>query len=218
MLLLLGFIGVLICLPAYIVGELWHWQVPVAYASYVFLFSSAILRSFLYGNLSKQKDDRQRKTRKDNLSYKVMVFGLPISHWVGIYEFFYPMIPLPQILSFVLTPLSLILMTLAIVLNHHSAYRLGKFYDRLNILDEHRLIKNGAYRLIRHPIYTSYLLLFTGFCFLFASPLAFVLIMTVCIIGYRSRIKVEEEMLLQRFGKEYSGYMKGTKRLFPFLY
>jgi protein-S-isoprenylcysteine O-methyltransferase Ste14 len=32
------------------------------------------------------------------------------------------------------------------------------------------------------------------------------------------RIKIEEKMLLDRFGAEYGNYMESTKKLIPFIY
>ncbi|ACF12481.1 Isoprenylcysteine carboxyl methyltransferase [Chloroherpeton thalassium ATCC 35110] len=212
------FVGLLILLPSYFFGNPYDWRVPLAYFSYFSLFSSFLLRSVRYGNLSATKTDRQRKTRADSLSYKILFWGLTVAHWLSIYEYFHPILTLSDTVATTLTPLGIIFMAGAILLNHHAAHTLGKFFDRLHISDGHQLITTGAYRFVRHPIYTSYLCLFLGFCLLFKSAVACLLMFIVCFIGYRSRIKLEENMLLEQFGAEYEAYRNSTKRLFPFLY
>ncbi|MFC1915087.1 methyltransferase family protein [Chloroflexota bacterium] len=78
------------------------------------------------------------------------------------------------------------------------------------------LVKTGVYKYIRHPLYSSLILLGWG-AFLkemsFLPAILAILATTFAIATAR----VEEKENLQRFGDEYASYMKSTKRFLPFL-
>ena len=100
----------------------------------------------------------------------------------------------------------------------HAIYLLrvvGKPSD--NLEDTTQLVETGAYRYIRHPLYSS--LLFLGWGAFFKAPgwLAglLVLIATTSLI---LTAKVEERENLSKFGDEYAAYMKKTKMFVPFLF
>ena len=78
------------------------------------------------------------------------------------------------------------------------------------------LIKRGAYRYIRHPLYGS-LLLFGWGVFL-KEPSFFSAIVTAAASMFLVvTAKVEEGENIQKFGGEYVTYMKETKMFIPFL-
>lgn len=80
-----------------------------------------------------------------------------------------------------------------------------------------KLVTSGVYRYIRHPLYSSLLLLNWGAFFkdisllgeLLAILATFFLILTA---------KADEAECLQTFGAGYQEYMKRTKMFIPFLY
>ncbi|MEM1153645.1 MAG: isoprenylcysteine carboxylmethyltransferase family protein [Pseudomonadota bacterium] len=95
---------------------------------------------------------------------------------------------------------------------------LGKFFDRLTIKSDHRLVREGIYRRVRHPIYTSYILLFLGFVALLQSLLGLILPLATCVLWFGNRMAIEEKMLEEEFGEEYRSYCRESKRLYPFIY
>ena len=78
------------------------------------------------------------------------------------------------------------------------------------------LVKKGVYKYIRHPLYSSLMSLSWGIFFkdfsLFSTAL--VLIATIFLIA---TAMVEEKENIQKFGAEYTAYIKTTKRFIPFL-
>jgi protein-S-isoprenylcysteine O-methyltransferase Ste14 len=82
-------------------------------------------------------------------------------------------------------------------------------------VEEQRLIRNGPYRYIRHPIYTGFVCGFCGtFITLGASLLGFIIIL----ISYIAKIIIEENFLVTEFGDEYREYMNESWALIPFIF
>lgn len=72
----------------------------------------------------------------------------------------------------------------------------------------------GLLKLVRHPLYSGMILLFFGF-FLF-DPNWNSLITFVILLGYlQIGIKLEEDKLIQKFGKKYLDYKEETPKLIP---
>lgn len=91
------------------------------------------------------------------------------------------------------------------------------FTTNVAILPDHRLIKTGIYKYVRHPAYSGDILSFFGLGLAFSSWLAFLVIFIPVLLSFLYRIKIEEEILIKKFGKEYITYMQSTKRLIPWI-
>ena len=79
------------------------------------------------------------------------------------------------------------------------------------------LITNGAYRYIRHPLYTS--LLFFGLgAFLKDPSLLGLGLFAVLVAGVVLTANIEEQHNRDRFGRDYEEYCQKTKRFIPFIY
>jgi len=96
---------------------------------------------------------------------------------------------------------------------------IGKWYNRrLVIYKHHRLITEGVYQKIRHPLYLGNLMLMITVPLVFNSWGALVLMLFTYIPVLIWRIKLEEEQMLKHFGTTYSEYMQRTKKLIPGLW
>jgi protein-S-isoprenylcysteine O-methyltransferase Ste14 len=113
----------------------------------------------------------------------------------------------------------IMLFVLGIILRIYSYKNLREFFNlEIVIFKEHELIISGPYYAIRHPLYTSILIIFFSYCVISASILSIVYLLCVMIPIYLNRIKVEEEEMLRVFKDKYALYQKKTKRLVPFIY
>lgn len=79
-----------------------------------------------------------------------------------------------------------------------------------------QLVTNGIYQHIRHPLYSSLLLLAWGIFFKLPSwsGLAITAVATTFLFA---TAKADENECIQFFGEEYRMYMRQTKRFIPFL-
>lgn len=88
---------------------------------------------------------------------------------------------------------------------------------REGIEDTTQLVRVGAYRYIRHPLYSSLMLLAWGGFFKAPSLLGGAL--AAAATGFLvATAKVEEAENLQKFGAEYAVYIQETRRFLPFLF
>jgi len=100
-----------------------------------------------------------------------------------------------------------------------SAAVLGRFYTRtIALAPEHRLLRAGPYRVVRHPGYAGAICLWIGAGLAAGSAVAAAAIALVMLLAYRGRIHAEERFLHGAFGDEYEAYARTTWRLVPFLY
>jgi len=116
-----------------------------------------------------------------------------------------------HILSWLLLLASLILVTHGILLLHHIGRPNGNFENTT------QLVKVGAFRYIRHPLYGS--LLFLGWGAALKEPTLFTGFLVFLTTGaLLATARVEEAENLSKFGVEYADYQKETKMFIPFLF
>jgi protein-S-isoprenylcysteine O-methyltransferase Ste14 len=88
----------------------------------------------------------------------------------------------------------------------------------LKLRESHSLVTDGVYREIRHPMYSSFLLLGLAQALLLPNWLAGLSGIVAAALLFALRVDREEKMMGEMFGAQYSAYMGRTKRLIPWLY
>ena len=89
--------------------------------------------------------------------------------------------------------------------------------SRLVIAEGQRLVTDGLYRRIRHPLYVGEITRNLGFTLILTSGYGFALVLLGSMF-LLFRIRREERMMLDEFGDEYREYMAHTWRLIPHIY
>jgi len=161
----------------------------------------------------KVKTVRSRKGRLEVFLLFVAWFSffLPLL-WVvkPIFRFAdYPLHPVPFVLGVACFVVGLWIFYL-------SHRHLGEFWSiTLEVREKHRLITEGIYRRIRHPMYLA----------LFVYSLGQALALPNWVVGpsyligfgllFALRIGAEEAMMREEFPAEYAAYAARTKRLIP---
>jgi protein-S-isoprenylcysteine O-methyltransferase Ste14 len=215
---LIAVIAVLIVIPGVKFGVAADWRVVFLSIGYFVFFLGTVWRVIRYGQLASRQEDRQTQATSGRVALAITVVGLLSVHWLALYTFSIQNQGLNTLFGQCLTGMAMTLVFAAIVVSQVAIKTLGKFFDRLTIKLDHQLVTDGIYSLIRHPIYTSYILLFLGFCVMLQSVWGLGLLLTVCVVWFGNRIAIEERMLEERFGEEYQSYCQQTKRLFPYVY
>jgi Putative protein-S-isoprenylcysteine methyltransferase len=96
---------------------------------------------------------------------------------------------------------------------HHALGR--NWSGKLEIADGHRLIVVGPYRRVRHPMYTALFCMAFAYSLLSANWIVAGANLVAVTLMYLTRVRDEEQMLIDQFGDEYRRYMRRTGRLVP---
>lgn len=86
--------------------------------------------------------------------------------------------------------------------------------NHIKIYDGHKLITIGMYKIVRHPLYASIMLMLFGGSLAYRNWASAVLTMFVFIPFMYYRAKQEEELLSKEF-EEYNDYKKQVGMFFP---
>jgi len=125
------------------------------------------------------------------------------------------------VLSFADYPLHVVpwfLGTVCLVLGLWFFYRshadLGTNWSiSLELREGHKLVTNGVYEHIRHPMYTAIFLIAVAQALLLPNWLAGPSCLAAFLLMLTFRIGPEEQMMRDRFGDDYVAYVGRTKRL-----
>jgi len=79
-----------------------------------------------------------------------------------------------------------------------------------------RLMREGPYRVLRHPMYTALLLVMAGFAAT-APTVARLLLWAALCCDLVAKLSYEERLLARAF-PEYAAYRESTWRLIPFVF
>jgi len=80
---------------------------------------------------------------------------------------------------------------------------------------DHRLVRNGPYRIVRHPIYASMLWMAVGTGLLVAPWPLLVVSLVLVIVGIEIRVRVEDVLLETHFGAEFRAYKHDVAAYVP---
>lgn len=82
--------------------------------------------------------------------------------------------------------------------------------------NDHALERGGPYRFVRHPGYLGSLLCLNGIAVASGDLLTAIVSIAATSIAYAYRIRVEDTMLIARFGASYERYCREVHSLIPF--
>jgi|TARA_Y100000034_G_scaffold132414_1_gene195339 protein-S-isoprenylcysteine O-methyltransferase Ste14 len=109
----------------------------------------------------------------------------------------------------------LIMIVAGCIINIAGRFNLGKNWaNQVKIYNNQTFIKRGMFKVVRHPLYASLMLMFYGACLVYPNYLAFLANTFIFIPFMYYRAKQEESLLLKTF-KEYKQYKKEVGMFFP---
>ena len=163
---------------------------------------------------SREKLDR----RQEGLFILLTLRPIGIAHILGLWTFIvnparmaWSSVPLPVSLRWAGVGVGMVAAALLI----WTFRSLGKnITDTVVTRREHTLVTSGPYRFVRHPFYLAAALAVTANSLVTAN---WFLALTGLLGGSLMvmRTRTEEEHLVNRFGEQYSAYMKTTGRFLP---
>ena len=95
---------------------------------------------------------------------------------------------------------------------------LGKLFTfQVGIRPDHRIVREGPYRWVRHPAYAGSVMILLGVSLSNGFSLGIIVSAVMILLVYGLRIPNEEAALVRHFGQPYRLYMAQTKRLIPYV-
>jgi protein-S-isoprenylcysteine O-methyltransferase Ste14 len=157
------------------------------------------------------------KKGQDKGSFGIIWITVGIAITLAIYCTVYINFPISSLL--IIPYIGLILMVLGMIIRFIAVWSLGRLFTvDVTIRENHVIKKEGLYSIIRHPSYSGSLVSFVGFSISLNNWLSLLIITILVTLAMLYRIRIEEKLLIDQFGSEYTEYMKRTYRLIPFIY
>ncbi|KAM7522172.1 hypothetical protein LguiA_012074 [Lonicera macranthoides] len=199
--------------PAYFNGFLEGWPFVFFFVYHYFFFFNVSVRNRMYGDLYPREHDPKWDISLPNWQSFLFSIGVIIGHWFAAYEG--PelhLLPSGSINVWIW-----VLIMLTIFMQYHSTLYLAKYSER--VVEPTAVVQFGPYRFVRHPIYASTMLLFVTYFAALRAPISALFIVTVCVVYYEQKAKLEEALMLETFGRQYIEYAKKVRYKFiPFVY
>ena len=105
---------------------------------------------------------------------------------------------------------------LGFVLLQWAHQTLGKNWsDTPRLKRDQTLVTGGPYHWIRHPIYTAFLLIMSAILLISANWFVGLSWIASTLIEVISRVRYEEALMIENFGKQYLDYIEETDALLP---
>ncbi len=161
--------------------------------------------------------DKNNFKSKDNFSLLILWVSISLSITLSVYTSTNSNILIYQTPEF--SYLGLFFIFIGVCFRLLVVKYLGEYFTvKVTIKSNHKLIKNGYFKYIRHPSYTFSLITFLGLAIVLNNWVSLFLLLTPIFLAISYRIRIEEKVLLAEFGKEYLNYIEHTKKLIPYLY
>lgn len=196
-------------------------------AFYVVFFSFAFVMTLYTKKAKARKEDIATRVKMHHehevpllLRFR-QIFGIPFYLSLLVWTFAprfmeWSAIPFPSWVRWVGLGLGLF----SVFLNAWSHKTLGQklgedFNPALRLLQVPKLVKDGPYAKMRHPIYLAFLLMQISVLLLTSNWFIGLCGIAIIIAVIAIRIPEEEKMLSEQFGDEYRQYMQQTGKLLP---
>jgi len=155
-----------------------------------------------------------RRAERNDLSFWLILPGFLVVFYITPLEYLYLPDILPRTVGMQITGLALL--AAGIALRVWARRALGSLYSgHVQIQASHHLVKSGPYRYVRHPGYTGFLLMLLGLAIGYSSLIGLAAIPLLFLPGIAYRIQVEETLLAEEYGEDFSIYAQSSSKLIP---
>jgi protein-S-isoprenylcysteine O-methyltransferase Ste14 len=179
---------------------------------FVWFLSEILLHRILRGGAPEDK----KKKDKGSLAYIWIVILICVNAAVYLsFRMPFPIVQRGSVMNY--TGLSVILA--GMILRFYAIASLGRLFTVVvTIRKDHHIKKDGIYSILRHPSYAGSLLSFLGFGLSLNNWLGLIVAFIPVLVAFIYRMDIEEKVLTEQFGNEYTDYMQHTRRILPFIY
>jgi protein-S-isoprenylcysteine O-methyltransferase Ste14 len=99
-----------------------------------------------------------------------------------------------------------------------AVIHLGRqFRIQAGLYEDHQLVRTGPYAVVRHPIYSSMLLLLLAMTVAMTPPVWMAISLALYIAGTEIRVRTEDGLLRSRFPEAFKAYRGKVPAYVPFV-
>ena len=171
--------------------------------------------------LFRKKPPKAPERRRDRASFLGIVLeGLAYAMvWSVRRPYFSPLFPIPRALEIVLALATLALAAGSVWVVLAAVRTLGKQWSfAARVVEEHKLVTEGPYALVRNPIYAGMLGMLVATGLALSRPVGLVVALVLFGVGTFVRVRSEEKLLREAFGAQFETYARRVPAVFPRLY
>jgi protein-S-isoprenylcysteine O-methyltransferase Ste14 len=137
-------------------------------------------------------------------------------------EYFTPIVSgneLGELISIAASVLAILAAIGSVWLITAAVKTLGKEWSlTARLVEGHKLATSGPYARVRHPIYTGMLGMLVATGLAYSRWLALLVAVVIFFIGTMIRVRSEEKLLREAFGKDFENYAQRVPAIVPGLY
>lgn len=173
----------------------------------IVLIYARVLLNFIDARKQKNKQKKEVKSIVDTLTMSLFFFAcyLVLLFKIGYYNYS----------NIYLNIIATIVYVIGVIFNLLGRHYLGKNWgNQVVIYDDHTLVTNGVYKIVRHPLYASIIWMIYAIGIIYSNYLIIIL-NTLVFIPFMTYRSIQEERELDKTFKEYKDYKKRVGRFFP---
>lgn len=199
--------------PGHFNGYLEGWPFVFFFVYHYFFFFNVSVRKRLYGDYYARRHDPKWDVNLPMWSRLLFSAGVMVGHWLAAFEG-----PELHLIPGGWSNLGIwALIIVTFLLQYNATLYLAKYSE--NVVVPSAVVQFGPYRWLRHPIYSSTILLFVTYCIALRAPLSLLFVVAVCLLYYKQKADMEEALMVESFGQQYTEYASKVKYKFiPFVY
>ncbi len=161
----------------------------------------------------------------DSKHNRISIWGIALQGisygivWSVHRPFFTPMVKMGRQPELIVAVLTMIVAMGSVWFVSTAIRTLGKQWSlAARVLEGHKLVTEGPYRIVRNPIYTGMfgMLLATGLAI--SHWIGLLIAIVVFAVGTVIRVQSEEKLLREVFGAEFEAYTHRVPAVVPFLF
>ncbi|HAN20976.1 MAG: hypothetical protein A2Y15_03185 [Clostridiales bacterium GWF2_36_10] len=175
----------------------------------LWILLTAIILNFFFSKKEKVKREKKSVVETGSMLAFFLVMFILVYLKFGVIE-------IDELINLIISIFGTIFIIIGTIINVFGRLKLkSNWGNQIKIYENHTLTTTGIYKYIRHPLYSSTILMLYGFSLLFINPVVFILNSILFLPFMIHRARLEDEMLLLTFKDTYSEYKSKTGLFIP---
>jgi protein-S-isoprenylcysteine O-methyltransferase Ste14 len=161
------------------------------------------------------RDKTRKSDRASLVGIAIQTLSLP-AVWVTPRRHQTAILPLGHWFEFLNTILVVLVVIVSLWMMSAAVRVLGKQWSlQARVLEDHKLVREGPYRFVRHPIYTGMLGMIVAGGLAWSHWTGFLFAIVLFAIGTAIRVRSEERLLREQFGAAFDDYKRSVPAVVP---